>query len=48
MLVFASIPAPRLADYWSTGIRIKKIKEENQVHNNRNYIDLKYFGISLK
>ena len=31
MLVFASAPAPRLADYWSTGIRIKKLKDENQV-----------------
>ena len=31
MLVFASLPAPRLADFWSTGIRIKKLKDENQI-----------------
>ena len=32
MLVFASMPAPRLADYWSSAVRIKKLKEENQVN----------------
>lgn len=31
MLMFASMPAPRLADYWSTAIKLKKLKEENQV-----------------
>ena len=30
MLTFASMPAPRLADYWSTAIKLKKLKEENQ------------------
>ena len=26
------MPAPRLADYWSSAVRIKKLKEENQVN----------------